>query len=175
MKQILKPLVILAVLCLTACATISSAPQITCSPSHWGIVPFSNNTEVPQAGYRAMSITKGLLEARGVSNIRVYKSNESCNQLIVCPNANPSINEILAWARRHDLKYVMTGTVNEWVYKVGLDGEPVVSLSLNLYDVAQGRSIWSTVGSRIGTTRSGLGTTGQNLIRKMLCTLKIAR
>lgn len=164
---------LLSMLFLVACTTINSSRQIVCAPSRWGIIPFTNNTEVPQAGYRAMSMTTGLLETKGVKNITIYKSNDSCNQLIVCPNANPSIEHSLAWARKQHLRYVMTGTVNEWVYKVGLDGEPVASVALTLYDVKHGHMIWNSVGSKFGTTRSGLGITGQKLIQEMLCTLKI--
>lgn len=172
MKQ-LKKYIMLSMLFLVACTTINSSHQVVCAPLRWGIVPFTNNTEVPQAGYRAMSITKGLLEAKGVRNITVYKSKESCNQLIVCPNANPSLEHILAWARQRHLRYVMTGTVNEWIYKVGLDGEPVAAVALTLYEVPHGQMIWNSVGSKFGTTRSGLGSTGQKLIQEMLCTLKV--
>ncbi len=158
---------------LTACTTINSSHQTVPAGVQWGIVPFTNNTEVPQAGYRAMSITKGILESNGVQTMNTFKANQTCNQLIVCPNANPSQEQIMTWARHHHLRFVMVGAVNEWVYKVGLDGEPVASVALQLYDVPNGRMIWNSVGSKIGTTRSGLSTTGQQLIREMLCSLKL--
>lgn len=174
MKFILNIVIILSLLILSNCTTINASHQIVSARTQWGIVPFSNNTEVPQAGYRAMSITAGLLETRGV-NLKTYKSNETCNQLIVCPNANPSVAHVLHWARQKGLQFVMLGAVNEWVYKVGLDGEPVASVALQLYDVAQGRMIWNAVGSKFGTTRSGLGNTGQSLIQSMLTSLTIIK
>lgn len=174
MKGLFKSIIIAGLMVLAACTTINSSRQTVYASAKWGIVPFSNNTEVPQAGYRAMSITSGLLEAKGIRNMLVYKSGDTCNQLIVCPNANPSLAQVLRWARQHQLKYVMTGTVNEWVYKVGLDGEPVAAVALNLYEVEHGRLIWNAVGSKFGTTRSGLGNTGQKLIYDMLRSLRVA-
>lgn len=173
MKLLIKLCVMISLLGLFACTTINSTTQIVPGHARWGIVPFANNTEIPQAGYRAMSMTMGLLEVKGIQNIIQYKANDSCNQLIVCPNSNPSPPQILSWARAHQLQFVMTGTVNEWVYKVGLDGEPVASVALQLYDVKSGRMIWNALGSKFGTTRSGLGSTGQKLIKEMLCTLKV--
>ncbi len=157
----------------SSCTTINSSHQLVTGHAKWGIVPFSNNTEVPQAGYRAMSITQGLLAVKGAKKILVYKAGESCNQLIACPNSNPTLAQVLAWADQHQLRYVMTGTVNEWVYKVGLDGEPVASVTLQLYEVPQRKLIWNAVGSKFGTTRSGLGVTGQTLIKDMLTSLQI--
>jgi len=94
--------------------------------------------------------------------------------LIACPSPNPSIETILAWARARHLDYVMTGTVNEWVYTVGLDGEPVASLELQLYETQHGARIWHAVGSKFGHKRSGSGNTGKKLIQEMLGSLKIA-
>jgi TolB-like protein len=173
MNYLLKTVVIIYTLFLAACTTIQSSHQTVPAHAKWGIVPFTNNTEVPQAGYRAMSMTMGLLEVKGVRNIKILKSNETCNQLIVCPTGNPSLQRILTWARHHNVQFVMTGTVNEWVYKVGLDGEPVASVALQLYEVNHGTMIWNSVGSKFGTTRSSLGNTGQKLLQDMLWNLTV--
>jgi hypothetical protein len=157
----------------SGCTTIHSSHQVVSAKTQWGIAPFTNNTEVPQAGNRAMSITAGLLETRGIMTLKTYKSNETCNQLIVCPNTTPSIQRVLQWGKEHHLHFVMMGSVNEWVYKVGLDGEPVASVALQLYDVNNGKMIWNAVGSKFGTSRSGLGNTGQTLINDMLHSLTI--
>ena len=173
MNLALKIGILFSLFCLNACTTINSSHQTVPAHAAWGIMPFTNNTEVPQAGYRAMSMTMGLLEVKGIKNIHMYKSNDTCNQLIVCPNAVPSLEHVLTWARKQHLQFIMTGTVNEWIYKVGLDGEPVASLTLQLYEVPHGRMIWNAVGSKFGATRDGLGITGQKLIQEMLWTLTV--
>ena len=159
---------------LFGCTNISTTPNVLVdSCRQWGIATFANNTEIPQAGNRAMSVTMGILRSRGVHVIQMYPSNATCSQLVVCPNATGSVDEVLAWARRKHITYVMMGAVNEWDYKVGLDGEPAVAVSLQLYNAQTQQLIWSGVGSKIGTSRSGLGVIAQALIAQILYSLKI--
>lgn len=174
LPQILITLIL--ALILAGCTTINSAPQT--APAYasrpWGITSFANNTEVPQAGNRAMSITANVLRAKGVMNLSVYQPYGDCNQLALCPNDAISTEKVLAWAQQHGICYVMMGAVNEWQYKVGLDGEPVAAVSLQLYDVMTRRVIWSAVGSKIGNGRSGLGNIAQDLINDMLSSLAVS-
>ena len=44
--------------------------------------------------------------------------------------------KLLAWARSTHARYAVTGAVNEWTYKVGLDGEPVVGIAIQLIDLS---------------------------------------
>jgi hypothetical protein len=173
MKYGLRILAIISLVILAGCTRINSSQMVQTVPnSLWGMAIFTNNTEVPQAGFRAMNITAGVLRSKGIQYIAFYPSNASCSKLIVCPNATPTVEQVLRWAYHKHLTYVMMGAVNEWDYKVGLDGEPIVGLSLQLYHVPSGKLIWSSVGSKIGTSRSGLAVIAQKLISGMLCTLK---
>ena len=174
MKNGLKLLLIISALIVTACTAINSSQIVaTQANSRWGIVPFANNTEVPQAGNRATSITAGVLRSRGIRTLPVYPTNKNCSKLIVCPNAITTVEQALKWARRHQIHYVMMGAVNEWDYKVGLDGEPIAGVALQLYHVQSGNMVWSSVGSKIGNSRSGLTVIAQKLITEMLSTLMI--
>lgn len=174
MKYGLRALVTIGLIILAGCTKINSSQTIPANPhTRWGMAIFANNTEVPQAGYRAMNITAGVLRSKGVKYLGIYPSNAHCNQLIVCPNATPSVETMLNWARHKHMQYVMMGAVNEWDYKVGLDGEPIAGVSLQLYCVKTGAMIWSSVGSKIGTSRSGLAVIAQQLINEMLNCLKI--
>ena len=169
MKKGLSLVIITGLLILMGCTRINTSNNVQTQPnSRWGMAIFANNTEVPQAGYRAMSVTAGVLRAKGVRSLTVYPSNKNCNKLIVCPNSTPSLESILHWARNKHLNYLVMGAVNEWDYKVGLDGEPTVGVSIQLYQVQSGALIWSSVGSKIGTSRSGLAVIAQALITQML-------
>ncbi len=160
---------------LIGCTTINVAPQVAViNPDcRWGIATFVNNTETPQAGKRAMSIAANLLRSRGIVDLSVYQPYADCSLLNVCPNATTQIKNVLAWARRNKIRYVMMGSVNEWQYKVGLDGEPVAAVDLELYDSFSGIVVWSAVGSKIGSSRSGLGNTAQDLMAHMISDLRI--
>lgn len=176
MQQLLKyGLLLLSVYLISACSTINSTAPTTpvYASSRWGITPLTNNTEIPQAGARAAAITADMLRSRGVLNLVAYQNTNNCSQLLTCANSNVTTETALAWARRSNLRYVMMGSVNEWDYKVGLDGEPAVAVTLQLYDTASERVIWSAVGSKTGSSRSGLGTTAQNLINSMLGSLVV--
>lgn len=175
MQQFYKIFLGLVLFCLVGCTTIDSSRQLEAvyPGANWGIATFANNTETPQAGGRAMNMTANVLRARGVSRLQAYQPYGDCSQLTICPNAAIPLKKIFYWAKYNHIHYVMVGAVNEWQYKVGLDGEPVASVSLQLYDVSTGKVIWSSVGSKIGNGRSGLGNTAQTLIERMLSSLRV--
>lgn len=170
----MKRIILIGALLIAACSKINTSYIVQMSHNcQWGIVPFANYTEIPQAGYRAMNITAGVLRSKGVMALKVYPVSRDCSQLITCPNSAVALDKVLQWARPRHLNYVVMGAVNEWDYKVGLDGEPIAAVSLQLYEVKSGRMLWSSVGSKIGTSRSGLALIGQKLINEMLLALKI--
>jgi hypothetical protein len=78
----------------------------------------------------------------------------------------------LAWAREQRVKYVLTGAVEEWRYKVGVDGEPVAGVTFELIDVASGQVVWSATGSKSGWTRSSLSSVASSLIGSLLSPLR---
>jgi len=131
-------------------------------------MPFRNNTDRPQAGNRAAAITAGILQTMGTNKAIVYRPITPRNGLIVDPNKAISKRVQLMWARRNHIRYLVTGTVNEWRYKVGLDGEPAVNITLRLYDIRTHKYVWNAVGSLSGGSRDGLGVTAQQLIATLL-------
>jgi len=132
------------------------------------VIPFANNTETPMAGERAMSVTAAVMETYGLRNLVVYQNHN--HGKVLFPGMNKIVSEpkLLDWARSTHAQYAMTGSVNEWTYKVGLDGEPVVGLSLQLIDLKSGRIVWTAVGSLSGGSRIAVTTTAQRLINSLL-------
>jgi hypothetical protein len=82
--------------------------------------------------------------------------------------ANFTEEKKLEWARSQQIRYVLTGEVEEWRYKVGVDGEPAVGLTFELVDVDTGKTVWSGTGSRTGWSRSGLASVANKLIGDVL-------
>ena len=132
------------------------------------VIPFSNYTETPLAGERAMSITAATLESRGLINIVVYQNHDEHNALLPGMSKIKSQNALLQWASKTGARYAVTGAVNEWSYKVGLDGEPVVGISLQLIELSSKRIVWTAVGSESGGSRIAVSTVAQELINTML-------
>ncbi len=172
MKKILSLICIFLIL--TACSTVkyTRSPKIDARGA-WAVVDFNNHTVTPMAGARAASISDSLVRARGVNNL-IYKSFNQQDKALPLMNTGVSRSEIIQWASRNNIRYVLTGDVNEWRYKVGIDGEPVVGVSLRIIDVPNHHVIWSSVGSQSGHVRQAVSMIGQQLIARLLTHARIA-
>ena len=144
----------------------SNRPVDLCS--RMAVIPFSNHTETPLAGERAMSIAAALLESRGIYHLAVYQNQFQGKMLFPGMNQVVSQKTLLIWARSTEARYALTGSVNEWSYKVGLDGEPVVGLSLQLINLRTEDIVWTAVGSLSGGSRTAVSTVAQELLNSML-------
>lgn len=163
-----KCLLMISLLVLTSCTTISRSQQVNLPRnSAVAILPFANNTETVQADTRAASIVSDLLHIQHV-HVMVYPESGDCKQLLECKNTSEKERQAIIWARKHNARFTITGSINEWRYKVGLDGEPSVSITLRIVDLQTKQVVWSAVGSKVGGSRSGLGDIAQNLIMEML-------
>lgn len=138
----------------------------------WALLPIVNHTETPQAGLRAESITDGLLRARGVTNLVRYPAAMNPEALFE-PAERKAQDEARKWARAEGARYGVYGAVDEWRYKVGVDGEPAVGVALFIVDLQSGEIVWSAVGGKSGWSREALAAVGQKLIRELLASARI--
>ena len=132
----------------------------------WAVLPILNHTETPQAGLRAEALVESILIARGVSVTR-YPAQMQTESLFE-PSDRKAVDQALAWAKKQNARYVVTGAVEEWRYKVGVDGEPAVGVTLTIIDTATGKALWSGAGGRTGWSREALSAVAQKLIRQLL-------
>lgn len=172
---------LLAIGCLflfSACTSMQvnhSHPVILHSNQSIAVLPFTNMTETPQADERAAAMLANLLRTKGLMYVGRYPTYATKPSLI--PGVRPPIRHarLLAWARDRGFCFAFTGSVSEWNYKVGLDGEPAVGIDLELIDVKSGQVIWSAVGSKSGGSRTALSEVGINLTNAMLRSIKVVR
>jgi hypothetical protein len=80
----------------------------------------------------------------------------------------------LAWARSENIRYALAGSVDEWRYKVGIDGEPAAGVTLQLIDVQSGQVLWAAAGGSTGWSRESLSGVAQKLVAKLLRPLLVA-
>ncbi|RYF02202.1 MAG: penicillin-binding protein activator LpoB [Comamonadaceae bacterium] len=157
-----------AIALLAACSTIDRGqPPALERNATWVVLPFANHTETPLAGNRAESIAEALLHAKGVGQVRRYPVSTQQEALFDAGEAKRQ-QEVLAWAREQQAKYALTGAVDEWRYKVGVDGEPAAGVTLQIIDVATGNTLWSGAGGKSGWSREALSAVAQKLIRQLL-------
>lgn len=163
-------------LCLLAIAALLDGCAVTDSkaPSapldlkaKWVLLPFANNTETPLAGSRAETITESLLHSNGVTSLTHYPPN-LLQETLFESNSGRDREQALGWAREQGARYAVIGAVDEWRYKVGVDGEPAVGVVLQIVDVPSGAVVWSGVGSKSGWAREALAAVAQKLIRNLL-------
>ena len=154
---------------LAACSTLDQgkSPQLEPQAS-WAVLPFANHTETPLAGQRAEAIAQALLSAQGVA-ASVRRAPASTQQeALFNAGDGQRMQEALAWAREQKLRYALAGSVEEWRYKVGVDGEPAAGITLHILDVASGETLWSGSGGQSGWSREALSAVAHKLMRKLL-------
>lgn len=153
---------------LSACSTLDrSQPPVLERPAAWVVLPFANHTETPLAGSRAEAIALALLHAQGVGKVQRYDTNAQQEALFDGGDSKRQ-QEALEWAREHQVRYALTGAVDEWRYKVGVDGEPAVGVTMQIIDVASGDILWSGAGGKSGWSREALSAVAQKLMRSLL-------
>ncbi len=153
-----------------AVTQVSRGPAVDLK-AHWVQVPMMNYCENPHAGERAESIVGTLLRARGVADLSHYPASR-------VDNGPPDFDEqrrfedSLAWARTKGFVYGLTGTVEEWTYRTGLDGDAAVGLTLQVIELESNRVVWSASGSRSGWGRETLSGVAHKLMDSLLSELR---
>lgn len=161
---------VVGLLAASACASIDTTSAPTLHPSDTvAVLPIANYTETPDAGSAAQALAVNALRDLGIATVESVPA--SSNGEPFDATNEPDREKALAWARAHHARYSLSGAVEEWRYKVGVDGEPVVGVTFELNDVASGKVVWSGTGNRSGWSRSSLGGVAQSLIRKVLAPL----
>ena len=157
-----------ALLLLSACSTLDrgTAPALE-RQATWVVLPFANHTETPLAGNRAEAIAQALLHAQGVGKVLRYETGPQQEALFDAGDSKRQ-QEALDWAHERQARYALTGAVDEWRYKVGVDGEPAAGVTLQIIDVASGDILWSGTGGKSGWSREALSAVAQKLIRDLL-------
>ena len=152
-----------------ACSVLdhsAAAPRFDKS-AKWALLPIVNHTETAQAGLRAEAVTEALLRARGVADLAVYPPALNKDTLFE-PAERKVQDEALKWARGSGARYAVYGAVDEWRYKVGIDGEPAVGITLHVMDLSSGAVAWSGAGAKTGWSREALSAVAQKVIRELL-------
>jgi TolB-like protein len=150
-----------------ACAVLDAGPPpVLEANARWAVLPFANHTETPLAGSRAAAIAAALLQSRGLADVRSAPGAQQEGLADPVEHGDPVA--ALEWARKEGARYAVGGSVDEWRYKVGVDGEPAVSLALQIIDVRDGRVLWSGVSGSSGWSRESLGGLAQKVLRELL-------
>ena len=145
--------------------TTSQAPAILPDDSIV-MLPFLNRSETPLAGERAEAIALSVLREKGVSQLQVYQPQPEPNGLPVLDDMK-RLSDATEQAIERGMRYAIAGSVEEWRYKAGLDGEPAVGLSMRLVDLSSGEILWSGSAARSGWSRESLSGTAHKVLEEL--------
>lgn len=137
----------------------------------WALLPMENHTETPQAGLRMEAITETLLRVRGATSLEKYPATLTQDSLFEPADAK-AVEAAIDWARQTGARYAVTGSVNEWRYKTGVDGEPAVGVTLRIIDLQNRQVIWDAAGARTGWGREAVSAVAQKLLEKLTGDIK---
>lgn len=160
-------LIVCAVLMLASCASYqtSESPGVDKS-ARWVIMPIINHSTTPMAGQQAEQILSSIMFKLGV-NSDMYPANEAID-LASMLDENAKRKKAQEWLASQNYDYVLTGTIQEWHYKTGLDGEPAVGITLELISASSGETLWKSSGSRAGWGRESVSAAGHKVIENIV-------
>ncbi len=160
---------------LAGCTTTSSIGTAASldQRASWVLLPFANHTDTPQAALAAEAIVDHQLRRRGLHGLSRYPASLSPDSLFE-PTERKVQEEARQWAREQGARYGVQGALEEWRYKVGIDGEPAVGITLQVIDLADGNKVlWSAAGAKSGWSRVALSQVANSLIEDLLSKLPV--
>ncbi len=168
MKRIFFPLLLL----LTACSTKSvQQSQPLDVKGLWVVMPMANNSNTPMAAFKAENMLAAQLRAKGLKV--THYPHQNVEELADILDSNARFNKAADWLMEQDAAYVVQGAVEEWRYKSGLDGEPVVGLTLLLTQTSDNQVIWSGAGARSGWGRESVSGVAIKVVGELLDSLTL--
>ena len=170
--KLLTSVLIVASTLLTACETMTASKRVAVSAEEtWALLPIKNLSTTPLAGSRARALVETHLRAQGVTNIAQYEG-EPDQPLIALLDEAGQINAAKKWAKEQGYIYGVTGNVQEWQYKNGLDNEPSVGLTLKFINVQTDEVMWVASASRTGWGYNNLSNVASKTIEEILADVR---
>ena len=131
----------------------------------YAISSFWNYTETPMAGLRASTIVESVLAKSNPQLISLISGSE---EIASYRNKKEFIGAKKAEAKRLGVDYLILGNVQEWRYKTGIDGEPVVSFNINIIDLKNDSRLFSGVGAKSAWGHKSIGIVAQEIAEDLI-------
>ena len=157
---------------LSSCAVyeIQDSPQFD-KTARWVMLPILNHSDTPEAGSRSADIALTLLRTKGLIEINQYMGSDENADLQL--NQDNALKEAIIWAKMQGYQYAVSGSVQEWRYKSGLDAEPVAGITLTVMDLSKQQIVWSASGSKTGWGRDSVSGVAHQLMAVLIKGLSI--
>jgi len=161
-----KKFILTFIIIFSGCSAIVNKNEVTLPKNQkYAISSFWNYTETPMAGMRASSIVEGVISQK---NITIYSLIGGTDEMENIKTKEFFIKQKEAEAKKMGASYLIIGDVQEWRYKTGIDGEPVVSYTLKIIDLNSNQTIFSGVGAKSGWGHKSIGVVAQEIAKELL-------
>ncbi|GLP96345.1 hypothetical protein [Paraferrimonas sedimenticola] len=158
------------VLLLSACASQygSDSPQLDSSKPFY-VLPLNNQSNMPLAQAQAEQLLASVLAEQGVKVVLYPKQQVSDIEASLTPQKRWT--EAMQWLESQPNGYVVGGSIQEWQYKYGLDGEPAIGITITLSDKQQ-KELWRGSVSKSGWGRESISHIGMKAMEDLLGSLE---
>jgi hypothetical protein len=163
-------LLVLALGCGGPVTSVHRAGEVKAG-SRWALLPVQNHSETPQAGERVEAILETLLRKGGVTQLDHYPAQKEGDAQLFTSDRQ-RYEAALDWARGSKYDYAVTGSVEEWRYKSGLDGEPAIGISMRVVELSSGKVLWAATGTQTGSGTENASGTALKLLDRMVHDLR---
>lgn len=171
MKKVLLSCAVAAI-ALNACSSYTGTGSVAISKAGTiALIPFVNQSNTPLASENVQTIVGSELASKGVQYIS-FENENNVDDLKNILDDGYKLKQAKEWLKTQSYNYVISGSVDEWNYKAGLDGEPVVSVTIKVTD-ATGKVIFTKTGSRSGFGHESLNGAGQKVVSNILDDVKL--
>jgi len=151
----------------TGCSIQSAQQSVSVDLNdRWLLLPITNFDQSPQAGERAERILASHLRINGVSQLEEYPTVDDAGQFPILDDSQ-RYKKAAQWAQQQTARYWITGSISEWRYKNGLDGEPAVGITLRLIDADSKAVLWTATGAKTGWGQQSVAHVANGLIQEL--------
>jgi hypothetical protein len=158
--------IILSLWLLTSCSSMINRQNVELPlDKKYAIASFWNYTETPMAGLRAASIVESVLAK---NSLRLSSLVAGSEEMEATKSKGDFLKAKKAEAKQLDAEYLIMGNVQEWRYKTGIDGEPVVSFSLLVIDLKTDKVVFNAVGAKSAWGHKSIGVVAQEIAQELI-------
>jgi len=153
-------------LIVTGCSSIINKKDIELPLNKkYAIASFWNYTETPMAGLRTASIVESVLAKNSVALSSLVSGSQEMEEV---KSKQDFLNSKKKEAKALGAKYLIMGNVQEWRYKTGIDGEPVVSFSIYIIDLQSNKVVFNGVGAKSAWGHKSIGIVAQEIAQELI-------
>ena len=150
----------------TGCSSMINKKKIELPlDKKYAIASFWNYTETPMAGLRAASIVESVLAKNPIALSSLVSGSDEMEAI---KSKQDFLKSKKAEAKRLGAEYLIMGNVQEWRYKTGIDGEPVVSFSLLVIDLKTDKVVFNGVGAKSAWGHKSIGVVAQEIAQELI-------